>query len=1134
MPKRTPENPGLVQESRRMQRLRADPVLKPYLEEIERRYADLTERLRRVRPADRLTGEKELNEAFDARMGAILHMEHYQRQRGPEQKAATLAAIARAAGAERWERLSKDIDPNAAKAPSNLPTGTADEQVSVTAAEVTAQDERAEEREKLVHLISKFSIPESVKTSGPRPRDTEPVKFDRPAPKTPVEEELPEEARIRALRGEIKDLNKRVQQSRTDVFKTDLEPDVIARENEIGDLERAVTKKGTTEERARLAQLRDEIADLNRRVQQSRTGVFKTDLEPEVLARETEIKAIEQKIRDRADPTFANDRNVQEAVLDSVQEPLGPAAVGDKELDDSALDRLEETIEEIEEIEEGASVETEPVPPGSAAEKLLAKPELAVKPRAELPHVDERIERIKKEAEEACATRSAELDTQAKGLGPVAERIVRGITNVGEWYNKKSWKYKIAAGVALGAGAAAFAGVSPVVVGIFGGALAAQRLAGFAGAYVKREKHLLATKEGTAAVSWLTPLAGKDWYKKIANLPDKERRLFVASYAAAYTVGMGLAVGEAVHVASESALGEAVQGFLRSHWPFAVPEAKVTGPREPAVTTPQAHGGYIEPLPGEKPPEGPVSAPLPPVPPHEPAPPAPPESHPQAPAPKTFTTSIPPETHPAPPPGRMALPPDVHPPPIPAHPEAAAVPVLPEPPPLVVEVRPGYGAEAMMKDLWRQMHDASKDFKLPTGIDPNGESEMAQLFRADEKSIDGLVHRLALKHEGMFEDGKDVVVGKGSTMTFEQGAFKLTNTLDTRAPAPAVETPPPAPAAPVALPEIERETLAPPQDKVVPEPAPVGRAILPNEQTPEAFGARRGGSVEAALQGSSAVAAPMAAFLAPKAARAVRAGRIVEQPTTHPVPPIAVEAATGKGYDEMIRQIWTDIQGKGLNSNMYPVGSDIHRLLIADERSIGRIAHLIAVDQKHQFFGAPPAGLVLELGSDGNLHVLGEAGATAAVPAVAAHTVAAAGPRPTAREAARPPEPAPPARKAENVFERTGSFRNSHGLEIDPRQGAVYELENHSYVAYCNDYALRRAAAEAVANENRGVQVWFEAEHPIEDPPGSAQLVQYSVSVIRKGLFSRATLELPPGGRPPKGQTGPVNPDLFIARVYPA
>ncbi|MHB1163105.1 MAG: hypothetical protein ACYCZZ_01055 [Minisyncoccota bacterium] len=170
------------------------------------------------------------------------------------------------------------------------------------------------------------------------------------------------------------------------------------------------------------------------------------------------------------------------------------------------------------------------------------------------------------------AGRTDVLDTKAKEYGPKVEKFIRSI---GEKYNKLSLKSKIAVGVSLGIGAAAFSGVSAAAAFAFASGLVAQRAAGMAGMFLKFEKHLQDTAEGTSEGF----LGRRKWYQNMfMGSSDRQRKVLAAMMSVAYTGAMSATIGEAVHVASESAWGEATHEWLKEHWPFGhTPETSNSG-----------------------------------------------------------------------------------------------------------------------------------------------------------------------------------------------------------------------------------------------------------------------------------------------------------------------------------------------------------------------------------------------------------------------------------------------------------------------------------------------------------------------------------------------------------------------------
>ena len=141
-----------------------------------------------------------------------------------------------------------------------------------------------------------------------------------------------------------------------------------------------------------------------------------------------------------------------------------------------------------------------------------------------------------------------------------------------------SMKKKIALGFGMGAGAAIFSGVSTPLAFLFGTGLAAQRVAGNLGMFCKIENVL--KKQGV-----------------IRDDADKIERMVGTSIAALsallYTILASEAIGGAVHIASESAPGEAVHEWLRHHYPFGEAVVPVAGTAE--ATGVSAPAPVIEP-----------------------------------------------------------------------------------------------------------------------------------------------------------------------------------------------------------------------------------------------------------------------------------------------------------------------------------------------------------------------------------------------------------------------------------------------------------------------------------------------------------------------------------------------------------
>lgn len=300
--------------------------------------------------------------------------------------------------------------------------------------------------------------------------------------------------------------------------------------------------------------------------------------------------------------------------------------------------------------------------------------------------------------------RASELGELAKSLGPVPELMVRGLGTV---YNDLGWKSKLLVGSGLGLGAFAFLGVSIPIAAMFATGLTAQRVAGMAGMFLKIEKYLQDHKGSNIGMG---PF----------RIREEKIKGAAAFGAIAYTALMGAAIGESIHLASESSYGQAVHEWLGKQMGLS---------RAAAPSTP---GGETTPAPTPKP----DLAPAPP--------PATPASGAEA------AASAQPHT-PAQPAAAAAA-------------EGAARPLIPaEVATIDIKATEGRGYEYMTKRLWEQLQE--KNIKLPSGANPN--SDLAKLLAADKDSIDGVVHRLAQENKFFRETGASVRIDLDSHMSID-------------------------------------------------------------------------------------------------------------------------------------------------------------------------------------------------------------------------------------------------------------------------------------------------------------------------------------------------------------------------------
>ncbi|MFZ2167938.1 MAG: hypothetical protein WAV50_03680 [Minisyncoccia bacterium] len=392
---------------------------------------------------------------------------------------------------------------------------------------------------------------------------------------------------------------------------------------------------------------------------------------------------------------------------------------------------------------------------------------------------------------EYTAQRSVELDEKGKGYGPKAEKLIRAI---GKTYNKLGWKSQIAVGVSLGIGSVAVSGVSMPLAFLFGAGLGVQRLAGMSSMFLKMEKYL---QDHKGANIGMGPL-------RIREERIKEAAAFGAI---AYTALMGVAIGEAVTLASETEAAHAVQkwlGGVLGHTVPATPEAPVSHNSVPS----QATSGRIIPPPAT--PEAPPVAPAPTA--------EIPSVHASAPEAPTAATNA----------GEVPVSaPIAEVPPVAA--EAPVPAVAPEIPSaatsIEVKATPGKGYEYMMKRLWEQLHE--NNVELPANANP--ESDLARLLAADKDSIDKVVHEIAAdpKHQFFRADGSSVRIDADTQMTIgARGELHLSGEkYDYRI------APPQAPVTPALHPEAPSSSVPTPPVESIPHidlvpPEPVGTVDL--------------------------------------------------------------------------------------------------------------------------------------------------------------------------------------------------------------------------------------------------------------------------------------------------------------------
>lgn len=315
--------------------------------------------------------------------------------------------------------------------------------------------------------------------------------------------------------------------------------------------------------------------------------------------------------------------------------------------------------------------------------------------------------------------------------------LERAFRALGEKYNTYGWKTKLAVGASLGLGAALSSGVSaPIALSCLSG-IAAQRAAGLATMYLKFERNSYAERYG------------------------KEKAMLKAGL---YTVFMGLAMKEAIEYASESEVGHRAQDMIRG-WVANMFGHTVSVPQEQPAEVPKTPASAPEaakPIATASAPETAARA--------------------EVPAKASIDTAI-----------KSA---DTGAPLTKVMPASSEAPVEVDVSAIKpVEASSGHGYEYMMKRLWEQLQE--KNIKLPENA---GDSDLARLLSADEKSINSVVHKLAEEKGWYKPDGTSVRIALDSGMTINsEGEISIEG---------EVSAPEDAPVTPAY--RVEAEASAPP------------------------------------------------------------------------------------------------------------------------------------------------------------------------------------------------------------------------------------------------------------------------------------------------------------------------------------
>jgi hypothetical protein len=349
--------------------------------------------------------------------------------------------------------------------------------------------------------------------------------------------------------------------------------------------------------------------------------------------------------------------------------------------------------------------------------------------RSKLKGIIERlVQRTLKEAKERTDTLKGYLSDRSK--------MLEGIGNQVEKYNKLSWKKKLALTGVLMGGVSLTATSLPIISAIIGTGLYGQRAIGAIGMAMNRKKAL------DAKIA-----ANPDhWFAKRS---EKEKKAYAVALAGVYMIGTSLAVQEGVEGLNALGMNEWI-GNMREYFtsssrpsPEPISAATVAPAVESASVSPPTVETTSTAAMSEATQQGPTEAASPRV---------EPDALDQA-SKQSLAEATEPVAAEAPKPAA----------------DAAAMEATPneslvgdEVPGVSVEATKGKGYEYMLKRLWEKSVEAGlKPEDYPKG------SDLRALLEADSASIDKTVHNLATDNEYFKETGRSVQVNLGDKMTLD-------------------------------------------------------------------------------------------------------------------------------------------------------------------------------------------------------------------------------------------------------------------------------------------------------------------------------------------------------------------------------
>ena len=265
--------------------------------------------------------------------------------------------------------------------------------------------------------------------------------------------------------------------------------------------------------------------------------------------------------------------------------------------------------------------------------------------------------------------------------------------------------------------------------------------------------------------------------------------------------------------------------------------------------------------------------------------------------------------------------------------------------------------------------------------------------------------------------------------------------------------------------------------------------------------------------------APVTATQEASPAAAVAARGKAASPESFTLP--VVEAARGRGYEYMLKQLWKRLRARHLDPSVYAQDSDIRVLLDADAHSIDKVVHRIAADPKHGFSRADGTSVLIDPGARMTIGARGEI--ILSNPGQGVRRTPA-----LARSAPRPKPPVSERSEAPIAHpEAPASFVNKNDLLIDPAHEHIFQDADGALLAYGGTYDAQFNAAQEYVQAHHDAVVWVQAEKPIsykgEEKPW--------VFPVRYGGALRGVYALIPAGPPDPSQIGNIDSEAFVKQL---